>query len=239
MFGFSHYVYIILSALLPLLVFILTRLRFVQLALLLILLSKWRIFAVRPRYWLTSIQSNAVDIIAGFSFVLFMAQTTSASWQLGWVASYAIWLAFIKPNSSTLYVSIQAMLGQVLGLVAVFLRFGNAPVYILVIAAWAICYLAARHFFTNFDDDHSSLYAHAWGYFAAALVWVLSHWLLFYGFIAQPALLLGVVGIGLGTLYYLDETDRLSSLLRRQFVFIMVAIIVVILVFSDWVDKAV
>jgi hypothetical protein len=55
--------------------------------------------------------------------------------------------------------------------------------------------------------------------------------------LSQPALLLTVLGVGMGTLYYLDETDRLSLLLRRQFVFIMVAVVVVVLIFSDWGDK--
>ncbi|MEK7603101.1 MAG: hypothetical protein AAB459_02575, partial [Patescibacteria group bacterium] len=98
----------------------------------------------------------------------------------------------------------------------------------------------ARHFLTSFDEEHASLFAHTWGYFAAALTWVLSHWLLFYGgFLAQPALLLSVIGFSLAALYYLDETDRLSSGLRRQFVFVMVAIVMVVMVFSDWGDKVV
>ena len=40
------------------------------LGLLLVLVSKWRIFAVRPRYWLLNIKSSLVDLIVGFSFVL-------------------------------------------------------------------------------------------------------------------------------------------------------------------------
>ncbi len=78
-----------------------------------------------------------------------------------------------------------------------------------------------------------------WGYSAAALVWLLGHWLLFYGFLAQPVLLLTVIGLGSASLYYLEETDRLSILLRRQVVFIMLAVIVVVLIFSDWGDKVV
>jgi hypothetical protein len=48
-----------------------------------------------------------------------------------------------------------------------------------------------------------------------------------------------VLGFGLAAMYYLGERDKLSNLLRRQFVFIMIAIIVVVLVFSDWGDKAI
>ncbi len=65
------------------------------------------------------------------------------------------------------------------------------------------------------------------------------HWLLFYGPVAQPTLLLVALAFGLGTLYYLDHFDRLSLNIRRQVVFIMVAVLLVVLAFSDWGDKIV
>lgn len=46
--GFAHAFYFVYNALLPLLVFLLVRWTFIPLALSLILLSKWRMFAVRP-----------------------------------------------------------------------------------------------------------------------------------------------------------------------------------------------
>ena len=49
--GFSHVFYITLNILLPILAYILVRIDFVGLAIGLVLLSKWRMFAVRPRYW--------------------------------------------------------------------------------------------------------------------------------------------------------------------------------------------
>ena len=47
-------------------------------AFLLILLSKWRILAVRPRFWFKNIQSNLVDIIVGLSVVVLL-QAASGS----------------------------------------------------------------------------------------------------------------------------------------------------------------
>jgi hypothetical protein len=76
-----------------------------------------------------------------------------------------------------------------------------------------------------------------WAYFSAALVWISCHWLLFYGPVAQPALLLSVLGSGIGGIYFLEKTDRVSVLLRRQIVFIMIAIVVIVLTFSDWSGK--
>lgn len=237
--GYAHVLHIILSAVMPALVFVLIRINFVQLAVLVILLTKWRMVAVRPRFWPAIFRANAVDIAVGLSTIVFMTHSHSASFQLLWAALYAVWQVWIKPGRSSLSVTAQALIGQTYGLMALFIALPSAPIAILVVGAWGVCYLSARHFLTNFDEPYTSLYSHVWGYFASALVWLCAHWLLFYGVISQPTLLLTVLGFSLGGLYYLQETDRLSTLLRRQIVFIMIAVIVVVIVFSDWGDKSI
>ena len=84
--------------------------------------------------------------------------------------------------------------------------------------------------FDSFEEPYARLLAYAWGYFGAALVWVLGHWLLFYGVIAQPTVLLIALGYGLAALYYLDHFDKLSVAIRRQFLFIMFATVAIMLV---------
>ncbi len=237
--GFSHIVHLLLTVMLPALVFVLVRMHFVPVAGFVILLGKWRMLAVRPRHWLANIRANAVDIVFGFSTAIFMSHTSSAAWQLAWAVAYGFWLVFIKPGNSVFKVTLQACLVQFLAFSALFLQWGAAPMVGLVAASWLLGYLIARHFFSSFDEPHASLYSNTWGYFSSALVWLLSHWLLFYGVIAQPTLLLTVIGYGLATLYYLEQTDRLNLTTRRQFVFIMSAVIVVVLVFSDWGDRAI
>lgn len=237
--GFSHYFHLGLTSFLPAIIFILVRIDFAQLAFLLILLSKWRMFVVRPRYWVANIAANAVDIIVGISLVVFMDNTGSAVAQLFWAAMYGVWLIFIKPGSGVLLVSSQALIAQVLGVVALYIAWVEAPIFGVVLVTWLVSYLSARHFFTSFEDEYAPLYAQTWGYFSAALTWLLSHWLLFYGVIPQPALLLSVMGFSFAGMYYLSETNRLTPLFRRQIMFIMFAIITVVLVFSDWGDKTV
>ena len=237
--GYAHVFHIFLSALMPALAFIFIRIRFIPLAVLVVLITKWRMFAVRPRFWPAIIRANAVDIIVGLSTIVFMTHSHSASIQLVWAVLYMVWQVVIKPGRSVFKVSIQALIGQTYGLMALFIGWPASSSLLLVLGVWMICYLAARHFLTAFDEPYTSLYAHTWGYFAAALAWLTSHWLLFYGVVAQPTLLLTVLGFGLGGLYYLQETDRLSTLLRREIVFIMIAVIVVVLVFSDWGDKVI
>ena len=237
--GFSHYFHIGLTSFLPAIIFVLVRIDFVTLAVAVVLLSKWRMFVVRPRYWLTNLISNAVDIIVGVSIVVFMSHTGGIAIQLGIALLYAVWLIFIKPGSSILSVSTQALVSQAVGMVALYMTWTTAPVLGMVIASWLISYLSARHFFTSFEDDYNDFYAFTWAYFSAALVWLLGHWLLFYGVLPQPALLLTVLGFGLAGMYYLDDKDRLTPLVRRQIMFIMFAVVLVVLVFSDWGDKTI
>jgi hypothetical protein len=159
------------------------------------------------------------------------------------VALYVVWLTVIKPKSSSLFVALQALIGQYIGLMAVF-GFQNTmspsgpPLYMLIIATWVVCYITARHFFTIFDEPFTSLYSHTWGFFGASMVWVLGHWLIYYyGTYAQPTILLSVIGFGLGSLFYLKQNDKLSFPVRRQTVIVLVAIIFVIIFLTDWSSK--
>ncbi len=238
--GLSHFFHLVLLVVLPVMVFVLVRLDFVQLALSVIVLSKWRMLAVRPRFWAANVRANAVDIMVGLSVVTFMAHATNnLALQLLWVVLYAVWLISIKPASGAGMITVQAGIGQLAALMALFLAWTNGPLYGLTLLTGIICFMAARHFFDAFDEPYAKLLAYTWGYFGAALAWLLGHWLIFYGIIAQPTLLLSVIGYGLAGMYYLDHEDKLGKGVRRQLVFIMIAVVVVILAFSDWGDKVV
>ncbi len=237
--GFAYFLHLGLVLVLPIAVFILVRLNFPQIALSLVVLSKWRMFAVKPRFWAANIRANAVDLMVGLSIVLFMENSYSLLLQFTWAALYAIWLLVIKPKSTTFMVTVQAFIGQLAALMALYLTWADGPIYGLTFLTGLFCFFAARHFFDIFDEPYARMLSYLWAYFGAALAWVLSHWLLFYGAMAQPTLLLSALGYGMATLYYLDHHDRLSIGLRRQFIFIMLAVVVVVLSFSDWGDKVV
>lgn len=232
--GFSHLLHVGLNVGLPLSAYILVRINFVGIAISLILLSKWRMFAVQPRYWVANLISNGVDVIVGLSLVLFMASTTVVWWQLIWMIAYGAWLVWLKPRSDVLSVSAQAMVGQLLGLSVLYLKIGDASLIWLVAGTWAVAYVAARHFLTSFEEAHTALLAHVWAYFAASLAFVLGHWLLFYSSIAQIIVLLTTIGYGLAGLYYLEARDRLTETLKRQLISLMSAIIFIVIVLSDW-----
>jgi hypothetical protein len=232
--GFSHIVHILLLALLPALVFVFVRLHFFGLAAALILLAKWRMLAVKPRHWFANILANAVDIIVGLSLLVFMIQASSQLVQFIWAVVYGMWLILLKPRSDQFSVAAQAWAAQTVCLSALFLYFGDRPLYVLVILGWACCYMAARHFFTAFDEPLSRYLAGSWGYFAAALIWLLGHWLMFYTSITQPTLILSAAGLGLAGIYYLEKSDRLTKLIRREVLFMVAAVVVGMCVSLVW-----
>lgn len=240
--GFSRFAHVGLVGLMPILVLSLVYLELAWLALVIILLSKWRIFAVKPRFWWANVRANGVDIMVSLASLTFLLQTDSFVWRLIWTSAHIIWLIAIRPHSGSLMVGVQALVGFLFGLGALFLLGDQATALVLVLATGTVCYLAAHHFFDAFDERYTRTLSFFWAFFGAALVWVLSHWLIYYptnGVVSQPMLLLLTIGYGLATLYYLDHTQRLTVLMRNQFIFIMVAITVLILVFSDWSDKIV
>ncbi len=237
--GFSHAFHIVLTCFLPALMFIFIRTRFVTLATALVLLSKWRMFAVKPRHWPANIRANAVDLIVGLSALIFMAHTDSQLFQLIWAVAYGIWLLVIKPMSTTFGVILQALISQSLGMIALYIAWGDASISVLVIGSWIICYNTARHFFAAFEESMVRFLSGIWAYFAAAMAWVLSHWLLFYGPISQPALLISVISFCMGGIYYLEKSDKMSVVLRRQIIFVMITVVLIVLTFSDWQDKAI
>lgn len=237
--GLAALAHVLLTFSLPVVVFVLVRLDFSWLAATLILLSKWRMFAVKIRHWPANIRTNAVDVFVGLSMLIFMILSDAQSLQLAWAVMWAVWLLVIKPRSSTAWIGVQALIGQSVALTATYLYWSNSSTLVLMLFTWAICYLSARHFLSAFDESMSRATAQAWAFFGAAVGWLSGHWLIFYGPIAQPALLLGVLGYGLAAIYYLEHADRGSKNVRRQLVAIMTAVILFLIIFSDWSDKTV
>lgn len=233
--GFSHILHYVLVSIIPILAYIFVKLDFFTLAIAIVLLAKWRMLAIKPRHWLAHIRTNSVDLIVSLSLVAFMIASYSSSWlQLVWLALFEIWLLYIKPRESTLMVSVQALVAQALGLTALFLAFETVPYVVYVLGAFVISFFSARHFFNAYEENHGIQYSWLWGYFSASLVWILAHWLLFYKNVAQPAVIISIIGYGLASLYYLHEHDKLTKMVKRQVIFIVFALLFLIISFANW-----
>jgi len=237
--GISHALHFLLNALLPVSILLLVLLNFAGLAALLVLLSKWRTIAIRPRYWLPNIKANLVDIFVGLSVVAFIAGTNVIYTQIFWTVMYTFWLIWLKPKSKPGFVMAQALLAQVLALVAFYRAFPNSSILAVILITLLVCYACARHFLGVFDEPLIRPITQIWAWFGAVMAWILGHWVIEYMFLPQIALVLTVLGYGLATIYYLDKTEKLKANLRRQLLVVMGILVIIIVVFSDWQDKTV
>lgn len=237
--GYSSVLYILLRALLPLLVLAITATGFPYIAVALVLLSKWRMFAVKPRYWIPNVRSNLVDIFIGLSVIVFIAGTHSWITQVIWTALYVIWLVWLKPRSDSISVMSQALIAQVLAIVAFYRVAPDQSLLAGILVTWLVCYACARHFFNAFEEPMVRTLTQIWAWFGATIAWILGHWVIQYLFLPQIALVLTIIGYGLATLYYLDKNEKLKATTRRQLIGIMGLLLLIVVVFSDWQDKTI
>ena len=143
----------------------------------LVLLSKWRVFAVRPRYWFANLQANLVDIIVGISIVIMLYAATGAIIvQSILTVLYIVWLLFIKPRSKRIFVAIQAGTALFLGTSALMTVSFDWPSSAVVVCMWLIGYSAARHVLGSHDEAHISFYSLVWGLVMAEIGWLAYHW---------------------------------------------------------------
>lgn len=148
----------------------------------LLLLSKWRVLSVRPRFWFANIQANAVDVLVGLGFATILA-VVSGSFLLQAVTTLLFigWLLYLKPRSTKTAIATQAGVAQFVALTAVFSLSYSLDVSVAVLAAWVIGYSAARHILSAFEEKATVPLAFAWGFVIAELVWVAFHWNIGYG----------------------------------------------------------
>jgi hypothetical protein len=143
----------------------------------LVLLSKWRILAVRPRYWFVNILTNLVDIIVSLSIVILIYAASGAlGLQVVLTAMYIVWLLYLKPKSKRSFVAIQAGAAIFLGVSALMMVSYDWIASAVVLAMWLIGYSAARHVVSSYDEPHASFYSLTWGLVFAELGWLAFHW---------------------------------------------------------------
>jgi hypothetical protein len=175
---FSELVYILLNVALAVgLLVIVWAIASPYAAFALVLLSKWRVFAVRPRYWFANLQANLVDVIVGISIVILLYAASGALvTQLVLTALYVVWLLIIKPRSKRSYITIQAGTAVFLGVTALALVSYDWIASLVVLCMWVIGYSAARHVLGSYEEAHISFYSLVWGLVLAEIGWLTYHW---------------------------------------------------------------
>ncbi len=181
-------------------------------AILLVALSKWRVFAVRPRFWRANLRSNMVDFIVSTSIVLHLNTINSAPIEnsskllllILVTMMYIGWLLFIKPRSKRSFVAAQAGIATFLGMAALFTVSYNWPVSLVVVGAWIIGYSAARHVLSSYDDEtHAFFLGLAWGLVIAEIAWVAYHWAIAYPLPIFPSIMLPQSAIAMTLISFL------------------------------------
>ncbi len=208
-----------------------------------VLLSKWRILAVRPRFWFKNIQSNLVDIIVGLSVVILLyAASGSLGVQMGITLFFAVWLLFIKPRSKRNFVAFQAGAATFLGITALFMESYNWPAVVVVLLMWLIGYATARHILSHYHESDRTFFALIWGLIVAELGWLNYHWAFAYSLpgssgieLSQTALIVLAVGFLADRVYdsyHSNEGIIQSSDVTMPAIFSASVILVILLFFN-------
>lgn len=217
------------------------------LGLIIVAISKWRIFSVKIRFWWANLASNFTDLLVGVSYVFLISFIgyDQLYYQLGLAGLYLIWLLFIKPGTTSAKIMTQ-------GLVAVFVAnlvlslFGHGwNIVFFLLAELFIAYNIMGHYLKNSDFElkYARLMSGVWAVIMAELAWIYWHWMVGYVLLAgikisQFAIVSTVLTfLAYKTLYYMNQEpgfNRRNLLidLVASIVFVVVLIIIMVLFFS-------
>lgn len=175
----------------------------------LVLLSKWRVLAVRSRYWAANIRANLIDIIVGLSFVVMLyAAVGDIVTQIVLTVLYAAWLLLLKPRSKKGGVTAQAFVGLVFGIAAIVQVSPGLPASVAVLLGWIVGYAAARHVLSVQHESHINFLSLVWGFVIAEIMWLSYHWTIGYEIIGS--LQLAQVTVVVALLSFLAERTYAS-----------------------------
>ncbi|MBR3172633.1 hypothetical protein IKF21_01810 [Candidatus Saccharibacteria bacterium] len=154
------------------------------LGLILVIASKWRIFAVRSRYLWLNIKSNLVDLIVGISIVLLAYSAGNAFLPVDFLLMifYSVWLIFIKPLSSEAATLAQSLIAVFLGISAATIMTATLDPIVLILISFIIGYAASRHVLAQSEDKDFTFTTLICGLVFAEVAWLCYSWSIIYTF---------------------------------------------------------
>ncbi|HET7630549.1 MAG TPA: hypothetical protein VFK03_04210 [Candidatus Saccharimonadales bacterium] len=210
-------------------------------AYLIVVLSKWRTFAVRPRYWFANLQANLVDALVVGSFVTLMWRADTNLWlQIILAVLLAVWLTVVKPRSKRQWVLAQALVCQAISLMALFSLSYHTIASVVVVVAWLIGYSAARHALSSYSEEgERTLLSLAWSLIIAELSWLSYHWTIAYTIydqikVPEVVVVTSLISFLAIKIYETARSDSKSWLqeLRWPTVFVVFIIMTLIILFN-------
>lgn len=154
------------------------------LGILLVLVSKWRIFAVRRRYIWLNFKSNLVDLIVGISIVILTYYAGHSLLPVDFLlmAIYVFWLLVLKPMSSEQALLAQSLVAVFLGISASTLMTASFNSIWAVLIAFLIGYAASRHVLAQTSSKDFTLTTLVCGLVFAEVAWLCHSWSIIYTF---------------------------------------------------------
>lgn len=210
------------------------------LAYLLVILSKWRVFAVRPRFWVANMQTNLLDTIVGLSVVTLLWQNMgNVSYQIFITFLFIAWLIFLKPQSKRFWVIVQGGIAQFVATMALFSIAHNFNVAIVTALGWVIGFVVAKHIINAFSDEHEDVVLSiSWGIVIAELSWLTYYWTIAYTplKIPQVAIIITLLGymvlVIYNYLYHRDDSKTIWKDLSMPILFSLAGILILLLFFN-------
>ena len=229
-----YYMYKMFNFVLPIGSLLLIHFGLTPLAVLIVLFSKWRVLAVKPRHIMANLRSNSVDIIVKLSTLAFMIEAATLTEQIIWTIWYIVWLTMIKPASTRSWMKAQAAAAHFLGVSAILLLSNSLNHSLILLVIWLVALSSARHLISSYEEPRTQIMAHIWALFALQISWVMSKWLLVYVFVPQLIFILGVVGYALVSVYDAHKREELKMAFMRQQAIMTTVILILIILLADW-----
>jgi len=246
----ANTVYLAQNLAVPVLVFIFVRQDLALLAFLTVLLSKWRVVAISPRFWLANIRSNSCDIIVGLSTVALMSYAPISATEFVnplLALLYGVWLVFVKPKSGRSIVTVQAFICQFYGLSALYLLVDTAFdsfTWLVILFAWLVGRASVRHFLSSYEDvENKPVLITLWAFLIAQLAWVFWVWNVIYvlpsSVFAVPliAIISSVVTYAAGAIYHVNYESKLQKRFVIQQALFVAAVLILVISFTRWTGQ--
>lgn len=219
-------------------------------AFILVLLSKWRVFAVRPQFWAANIQANSVSAIISVGYVIFLYAISISG--MGDTKIFIVqsllalldigWLLYLKPKSKRKFIVAQAAVALFVGITSVYVVAYDWVVSPVVLMVWLVGYSTAHHVLNSYDEEnHIVLLSLLWGLTMAEIGWLSCHWTIAYQMPIINSVLLpqiSIIVVCLGFMayksydsYYHNQKIRMSDILL-PLIFTVIFISVLMLFFN-------
>lgn len=214
------------------------------LGLILVLTSKWRMFAVRWRYFFLNFKSNLVDLIVGISVVLLAYYSGPSILIVDFILAgiYCVWLLFIKPLSSENAVLLQSLIAVFLGVSATVIISVSLNAVIIVFLAFLVGYSTSRHILIQSNDSDYTLTTLVAGLIFAEVAWLGHFWIIIYTFgetgikIPQLAIILTIFAFVYNyarqMILKYDRSFKLNNI-AKPLIFGIILISIIVLWFSN------